>query len=112
MVEYWTCLGPMSWLVASIAMFIMSFAVRRYFMQYLAAAVIISILALLIVSLFIFNPFSGQAPPPMKTTQFTSLPGGEESPTFSPDGRQIAFSWLGEENNNPDIYVKLIKGLD
>jgi Tol biopolymer transport system component len=38
----------------------------------------------------------------------TSYPGSEASPSFSPDGNQIAFSWNGEKRDNYDIYVKLI----
>jgi len=39
---------------------------------------------------------------------FTSFPGQESSPSFSPDGNQIAFSWNGEKEDNWDIYVKVI----
>jgi Tol biopolymer transport system component len=39
---------------------------------------------------------------------FTSFPGAESAPSFSPDGNQIAFSWNGEEEDNFDIYVKTI----
>ena len=38
----------------------------------------------------------------------TSYPGVETSPSFSPDGNQVAFSWNGEKRDNYDIYVKLI----
>ncbi len=38
----------------------------------------------------------------------TSYPGSEMSPSFSPDGRQIAFAWDGEKGDNFDIYVKLV----
>ncbi len=34
--------------------------------------------------------------------------GFEYSPSFSPDGQQIAFTWNGESLNNFDIYLKLI----
>ena len=38
----------------------------------------------------------------------TRFPGRETQPAFSPDGRQIAFAWDGAEENNSDIYVKLL----
>ena len=38
----------------------------------------------------------------------TSYAGSERSPSFSPDGNQVAFSWNGEKQDNSDIYVKLI----
>ncbi len=38
----------------------------------------------------------------------TSFQGSEAQPSFSPDGRQIAFVWGGEQGNNQDIYVKLV----
>ena len=38
----------------------------------------------------------------------TSYAGSERSPSFSPDGNQVAFSWNGEKQDNFDIYVKLI----
>jgi serine/threonine protein kinase len=38
----------------------------------------------------------------------TSYPGNESSPSFSPDGNQVAFTWNGEHEDNLDIYVKLI----
>lgn len=44
-----------------------------------------------------------------KIVPFSGLPGRENSPNFSPDGRQMVFSWDGGiENRNSDIYVKLI----
>jgi len=38
----------------------------------------------------------------------TSYPGAELSPTFSPDSSQVAFSWNGPQQENFDIYVKLV----
>ena len=43
----------------------------------------------------------------MRPTPLTTLPGLERSPSFSPDGNQIAFSWDGDTGNE-DIYVKLV----
>ena len=38
----------------------------------------------------------------------TSYVGSERSPSFSPDGNQVAFSWNGEKQDNYDIWVKQI----
>ena len=34
--------------------------------------------------------------------------GDQFTPTFSPDGRQVAFTWNGESQDNFDIYLKLV----
>lgn len=47
-----------------------------------------------------------------KIIPFTTLPGQEKSPTFSPDGSQIAFAWKKEDTRDDgiehkfDIYLK------
>ena len=41
-------------------------------------------------------------------TPLTTYPGIERSPSFSPDGNQVAFSWNGDNQDNFDIYVKVI----
>ncbi len=46
--------------------------------------------------------------PPMQVLSLTTFPGFEATPTFSPDGRQVAFSWDGEQRDNDDIYVMLV----
>jgi serine/threonine protein kinase len=45
---------------------------------------------------------------PLAPTPFTSYPGDESYPSFSPDGSQVAFAWNGEAQDNLDIYVKMI----
>ena len=46
------------------------------------------------------------APSPPQITQFTNFEGMEEQPSFSPDGRKIAFVWDGPDGLNRDIYVQ------
>jgi len=46
--------------------------------------------------------------PPLRAVPFTTFPGQETDPSFSPDGNQIAFAWNGEKEDNWDIYVKVI----
>jgi Tol biopolymer transport system component len=41
---------------------------------------------------------------------FTSLPGREDTPSFSPDGQNVAFSWTGPKGENTDIYYKPLSG--
>jgi Tol biopolymer transport system component/DNA-binding winged helix-turn-helix (wHTH) protein len=46
-----------------------------------------------------------------KPVPFTSYPGFEQCPTFSPDGSQIAFAWNGDPDSGSkgfDLYVKVI----
>ena len=73
-------------------------------------AILVVLLAILIVML---KPPAGPTTsesllPPMETVPLTSYPGFEGYPSFSPEGNQVAFSWDGKEQDNFDIYVKLI----
>ncbi|MEP6539423.1 MAG: protein kinase [Bryobacteraceae bacterium] len=38
----------------------------------------------------------------------TTYPFLETSPTFSPDGSQVAFVWQGPKGDNSDIYIKVV----
>ena len=59
------------------------------------------------------KPPSGEPnmmPSNLSSSILTSAPGDAKSPSFSPDGRQIAFVWNGEERTHYDIYVQLVGG--
>src|SRR2546425_276249 len=73
----------------------------------LASALILAIAALGLYKL-IDRRSSNSRAPTLKIVPFTSFPGRKSEPAFSPDGRQIAFTWDGEKGDNVDIYVKLI----
>jgi len=51
---------------------------------------------------------AGERLPPPAIGPLTTYPGSETSPSFSPDGSQVAFAWDGERGDNRDIYVKLL----
>jgi Tol biopolymer transport system component len=44
----------------------------------------------------------------LEAVPLTAYPGYERQSSFSPDGRQVAFNWDGEKQDNYDIYIKLI----
>ena len=49
----------------------------------------------------------------LRTVPLTSLPGNLASPSFSPDGSQVAFSWDGENKGAGfDLYVQVIGSSD
>jgi Tol biopolymer transport system component/tRNA A-37 threonylcarbamoyl transferase component Bud32 len=69
-------------------------------------AVVFILLIMIITVKIVF-----QKPPPSqesKITRLTSLSGGEYDPALSPDGSKLAFSCDIEDNDNWDIYIKLI----
>jgi Tol biopolymer transport system component/DNA-binding winged helix-turn-helix (wHTH) protein len=49
-----------------------------------------------------------RAKPPLRIVPLTTLTGYEIMPAFSPDGKQVAFAWDGESQNNVDIYIKAV----
>jgi serine/threonine protein kinase/Tol biopolymer transport system component len=59
---------------------------------------------------WLLSLFTHQSQPqPLEAVPLTALPGQEISPSFSPDGSQVAFGWDGETNGAGfDLYVKVI----
>ena len=45
---------------------------------------------------------------PMRIVPLTTTAGSERVPSFSPDGKQVVFTWNGEKQDNTDLYIKLI----
>ena len=85
---------------------------RRVSVQQLAAAfAICAVIALLYVWLApsIERELRLRQLQQLTVVPLTALPGNVASPTFSPDGSQIAFAWDGENNGaGYDLYVKTI----
>jgi Tol biopolymer transport system component len=42
-------------------------------------------------------------------TSVTSLPGSEDQPYFSPDGKKIVYVWTGETGENKDLYIQSLE---
>ncbi len=73
------------------------------------AAVAVGALLLVVMGAALgYRYFRGTPAPPMHVVPLTSFPGQEVDARFSPDGARIAFAWNGENEDNWDIYVKLI----
>jgi Tol biopolymer transport system component len=68
----------------------------------------VGLLAIVVVAwMFLFQSASGRRPA-VRILPFATFPGVERNPAISRDGRQVAFSWNGEKEDNFDIYVKLV----
>ena len=48
--------------------------------------------------------------PPMQVKPLTADVGYQESPSFSPDGTQVAYSWSSGVTKSPQIYAKAVMG--
>jgi Tol biopolymer transport system component len=54
--------------------------------------------------------WGSREPRPLPAVPLTSLAGGVSSPSLSPDGASVVFSWTGPEHGNRDLYVQQIGG--
>jgi serine/threonine protein kinase/dipeptidyl aminopeptidase/acylaminoacyl peptidase len=83
-------------------------SMHRTRIGWLAGTAVALILAALALGLWVFRDVAGTEPSSLEAVPLTSEAGFEESPSFSPDGTHVAYSWNGENQDNFDIYVKLI----
>src|SRR5438477_8609222 len=80
---------------------------RQYGLVGALALTIAGLVALYNLGIFSFHKSQASAPP-LRVVPFTTSPGAEFDPTFSPDGKQIAFVWDREDGKPADLYVKFI----
>lgn len=79
----------------------------------LQSAIALGVIAIAIVGVAVLNNYLRQPAPKAilvnRVAPFSGLPGREDMPAFSPDGKQLVFAWNGsEDSDNFDIYVKII----
>jgi Tol biopolymer transport system component/predicted Ser/Thr protein kinase len=72
------------------------------------AGALVAVVAAATVAIWHFRSTSQEPARPLNPVPLTSYLGSETYPSFSPDGKQVAFSWDGEKQDNFDIYVKLL----
>ncbi len=65
-------------------------------------------LAIVVVAWVFLSRSASEKRPAVRIFPFTTFAGVEQNPAISRDGRQVAFSWNGEKEDNFDIYVKLV----
>ncbi len=75
---------------------------------WLAVLITIGVMACLLLWWVKLRHTPGNSDLLLKTIPLTSLQGRESQVSFSPDGNQVAFVWSGPQDDNSDIYVKLI----
>ncbi len=85
---------------------------RRAPASWISIAVVASILVLVGLVLYWSKPLRETAASPLNTVPLTSYPREERWPSFSPDGKKVAFGWNGGTGNNFDVYTKAIGSED
>ena len=77
----------------------------------LAAAGVVALLAIAAVigTLSVLRKNPDQA---LRSSPFTTFPGGQYEPAFSPDGTRVAFVWDGEKAGVFNVYTKAVGGGD
>jgi serine/threonine protein kinase/WD40 repeat protein len=73
-----------------------------------ASGALAAVIVLLLIAAGWFFRTDDSAHPSLHVTPLTTYLGAEVFPTFSPDGRRIAFVWNGEDEKQVDLFVKPI----
>jgi Tol biopolymer transport system component/DNA-binding winged helix-turn-helix (wHTH) protein len=78
---------------------------RRWRLAYVG----IGLLLLAAIGGFLLRPRRQMQPDKLTVVPFTTFPGFEIAPSFSPDGNEIVFSWFGYEKEFQfDLYIKQV----
>jgi Tol biopolymer transport system component len=81
---------------------------RRWFVSWLVVAAMVGTAAAAGLAIWRWPRSADPIAQPLSVVPLTTYPGSELSPSLSPDGNQVAFTWNGERQDNFDVYVKLV----
>lgn len=76
--------------------------------KYLAGVIILLLIVTVGFLWFYFSHKTNTMQTPLKIVPLTRYAGSEGYPSFSPDGNQVAFTWYRPDEDNGDIYIKII----
>ena len=85
-----------------------SAAPTRNRLWFAAAVLGVTVLAAIVARLVLFAGHGRSANPPVALAAFMNMGGDLSYPAFSPDGKQIAFSWAHSKLPGTEIFVKLV----
>jgi Tol biopolymer transport system component len=82
----------------------------RFRARSVAAIASLLFLTLAVVAAYLWRPpyFSRSEETQLNAVPFTTYPGIERQPVFSPDGNEVAFVWRSEESDAFNIFRKII----
>lgn len=73
-------------------------------------------LAVVVVGFVVYQTYSRRSEPRTilanRVTPFSGATGREDTPAFSPDGKQLAFAWDGGDGGDADVYVRLVSSIE
>jgi DNA-binding winged helix-turn-helix (wHTH) protein len=81
---------------------------RRWPPWLIAAATLVALGTALVFWFSRLRPKTESVDALLKPVPFTTYPGYEMLPSFSPDGTRVAFSWQKSGSDYPDVYIKLL----
>jgi len=82
---------------------------QRYVRIFVAGALILCAIAATLVNQPRSHSFGVTSIGEFRLVPLTGALGFEMQPQFSPDGKEIAYAWVSDTHDPPDIYVKMLK---
>jgi eukaryotic-like serine/threonine-protein kinase len=73
-----------------------------------ASATTVVVVLAVATALWLFREHLRKPQAAPEVIPLTAYAGSERSPSLSPDGNQVTFSWNGEKQDNYDIYIQVI----